>query len=83
MQTPTVTVRKAAGPKVKLALPKDFSLEECRALLSRFENQVLTLYAEGHSYSEMAQELSCSVKSIDNAIYRIKSKIRALVPPNS
>jgi len=63
----------------KITLPQDFSLSECKQVLSRFENSVLTLYSEGRSYSEMAEELSCSVKSIDNALYRIKRKIRNLI----
>ncbi len=63
----------------KISLPQDFSLAECKQVLSRFENDVLTLYSEGRSYSEMAEELSCSVKSIDNALYRIKRKIRNLI----
>lgn len=63
----------------KISLPQSFSLAECRQVLSRFENEVLTLYSEGRSYQEMAKELSCSVKSIDNALYRIKRKIRILI----
>lgn len=65
----------------KIILPKDFSLTECKQVLSRFENEVLALYSEGRSYLEMAEELSCSVKSIDNALYRIKRKIRNLIKP--
>ena len=50
--------------------------EEALSLLSPFEQKVFTLYAKKCSYSEIAHELSKSVKSIDNAIYRIKSKLR-------
>ncbi len=50
--------------------------EEMLSLLSPFEKQVFALYANKCSYSEIAHELSRSVKSIDNAIYRIKSKLR-------
>ena len=63
----------------KITLPQNFSLNECKQILSRFENEVLALYSEGRSYTEMAQELSCSVKSIDNALYRIKRKIRSFI----
>ncbi len=74
--------RLKKSPKIEQAvekkslLPKTLSLEECRALLSPFENRVLTLYADDLSYSEIAKELGCSVKSVDNALYRIKKKIR-------
>lgn len=50
--------------------------EEVISLLSPFEQKVFALYATKCSYSEIARELSRSVKSIDNAIYRIKSKLR-------
>ena len=70
------TADKTLSNEKKLVLPESFSLTECKQLLSRFENEVLTLYADGRSYSEMAEELSCSVKSVDNALYRIKRKIR-------
>ena len=72
---------KTAHTSKKINLPMDFSLADCKELLSRFENEVLLLYADGRSYSEIAQELSCSVKSIDNALYRIKRKIRNLIQP--
>ena len=73
-----VKAEKSKPMQKRLSLPKDFSLAECRARLSPFENKVLTLYADGRSYVEIAQELACGVKSIDNALYRIKRKIRDL-----
>jgi RNA polymerase sporulation-specific sigma factor len=40
---------------------------------------VLQLYVEGRSYQEIAQQLGRRVKSIDNALQRIKRKLeRAL-----
>ncbi len=50
--------------------------EDAMALLSPFEQKVFALYAQKCSYSEIARTLSRSEKSIDNAIYRIKSKLR-------
>jgi RNA polymerase sporulation-specific sigma factor len=44
-------------------------------LLSEFETEVLRLYADGKSYHEIAQLLEREVKSIDNALQRIKRKI--------
>ena len=44
-------------------------------LLSEFETEVLHLYADGKSYQEIALLLEREVKSIDNALQRIKRKI--------
>ncbi|MFN3477010.1 MAG: RNA polymerase sporulation sigma factor SigH [Candidatus Methylomirabilales bacterium] len=46
--------------------------------LSAFERQVLEAYREGKPYREMAAELKCTVKSIDNALSRVKRKLFAL-----
>ncbi len=43
--------------------------------LSSFERSVLLAYKEGRSYRQMADELRCSVKSIDNALSRVKRKL--------
>ena len=42
--------------------------------LSDFERQVLSRYANGESYVEIAKKLDTPVKSIDNAIQRIRKK---------
>jgi len=44
-------------------------------LLSGIEKSVLTLYLKGLSYSEMGNVLGKPVKTIDNAIQRIRKKI--------
>lgn len=44
-------------------------------LLSGFETEVLTLYMEGKSYQEIGGMLGRHVKSIDNALQRIKRKL--------
>lgn len=46
-----------------------------RRLLSEFEWSVLSGYQMGKSYQEIAEELGCRPKSIDNALARIKRKI--------
>lgn len=43
--------------------------------LSKFENKVFDLYLEGMSYSEMADNLGVSLKSVDNAVQRIRNKV--------
>jgi len=46
-----------------------------RRLLSDFEWRVLSGYQVGKSYREIASELQCKTKSVDNALTRIKRKI--------
>jgi RNA polymerase sporulation-specific sigma factor len=43
--------------------------------LSPLESDALRLYLEGNSYEEMADELGCDTKTIDNALQRVKRKI--------
>lgn len=49
--------------------------EKIQENLSELESQVLMSYLEGKSYQEMAKELKRHVKSIDNALQRVKRKI--------
>jgi RNA polymerase sporulation-specific sigma factor len=43
--------------------------------LSPLESDALKLYLEGRSYEEMAEDLGCDTKTIDNALQRVKRKI--------
>jgi len=58
------------------------STEELRSLvfclgtgLSKLEADALRLYLEGNTYEEMAEDLGCDTKTIDNALQRVKRKI--------
>nr|WP_093073187.1 RNA polymerase sporulation sigma factor SigH [Salisediminibacterium haloalkalitolerans] len=44
-------------------------------LLSDLEQKALMLYLEGRTYQEMSDELNRHVKSIDNALQRVKRKL--------
>jgi RNA polymerase sporulation-specific sigma factor len=44
-------------------------------LLSDLERKVLVLYLDGRSYQEISEELDRHVKSIDNALQRVKRKL--------
>lgn len=44
-------------------------------VLSSFELEVLYLYLQGKSYHEIAENLNKEVKSVDNALQRIKKKV--------
>lgn len=45
-------------------------------LLTDYEKQVLALRIESYSYKEIAAKLATDPKSVDNALCRIRSKIR-------
>ena len=45
--------------------------------LSQLESDALRLYLEGSSYEQMAEELGCDTKTIDNALQRVKRKVLA------
>lgn len=54
-------------------------LKQVETLLSEREREVFYLYLSAYSYSQIAERLNISVKSVDNAITRAKSKLRGCV----
>ena len=50
--------------------------EKIRQHLSRFETRVLDSYLEGMTYTQIAEAMGKSPKSIDNALQRIRGRIR-------
>lgn len=48
-------------------------------VLSPFEQEVLRQYLEGKSYTEIAENLGRDPKSTDNALQRIRTKVRKLL----
>jgi RNA polymerase sporulation-specific sigma factor len=72
------------GPLVDEPSVCVISTEELQSLvftlgtgLSKLEADALRLYLEGSSYEEMADELLCDTKTIDNALQRVKRKVLA------
>jgi RNA polymerase sporulation-specific sigma factor len=70
------------GPTVDEPSICVISTEELQSLvftlgtgLSQLESDALRLYLEGLSYEEMAVELGCDTKTIDNALQRVKRKV--------
>lgn len=57
--------------------------EQIRSVLSPFENHVLTSYLKGNDYLHIAEEFEKNPKSIDNALQRIRSKVRNYIWGNS
>ncbi len=49
-------------------------------LLSLFERQVLKLYLSSYSYEEMSKQLGSSTKAVDNALQRVRRKLRTVYP---
>ena len=50
--------------------------ENLKTVLSKYEYKILTYYLDGGSYEEIGKAVGKPVKSIDNAIQRIRKKIR-------
>lgn len=48
-------------------------------LLSDLERRVLHLYLDGYSYQEISEMLNRRVKSIDNALQRVKKKLEDVI----
>lgn len=53
--------------------------KEIMAVLSPLENKVLSCYLKGYGYVQIADLLNKSPKSIDNALQRIRGKIRECI----
>ena len=53
--------------------------EQIEKTLSVYENEVWSFYVNGYSTKEIAVKLNSSEKSIDNAIFRIRKKLKTLL----
>ena len=67
-----------SDPEAMLIDREDLSFIEGRIgeMLSDLEKQVLVLYMEGKSYVEISRAMGRHVKSVDNALQRIKRKLQ-------
>lgn len=65
-----------ADPEHRIIDQEDFNefMTALQAKLSAVERQVLPLYLDGLSYRQIAQQIRRPVKSVDNAIQRIRKK---------
>ncbi|WP_411825162.1 RNA polymerase sporulation sigma factor SigH [Lederbergia lenta] len=68
---------KVLNPEELLINREKFSSIEGKMveLLSDLEREVLSLYLDGRSYQEISEMLNRHVKSIDNALQRVKRKL--------
>lgn len=72
-----ISEESISDPEEMIINREEFSGIESKIgeLLSGLEWEVLTLYLQGKSYQEIAEELDRHVKSIDNALQRVKRKL--------
>lgn len=57
----------------------DEIMKKIDEILSKYERQVLDLYIKGMDYKEIAELKGKTVKSIDNALQRIRKKLREVL----
>ena len=53
-------------------------IHRARNLLSKTEREALRLYLGGYTYQEMAASLQCTTKAVDNALQRVRRKLRTV-----
>lgn len=72
-----ITQGKAGNPEELFIDQEDFlDIESTmQRILSPLEQDVVNLYLEGKSYVEIARQLDRHVKSVDNALQRVKRKL--------
>jgi RNA polymerase sporulation-specific sigma factor len=72
-----ITTNKITNPEEIIISREEFIYIEKKMgeILSSLEWKVLMAYLEGKSYQEIAHELKRHVKSIDNALQRVKRKL--------
>lgn len=54
--------------------------DSIRAILTPYENRVWWLYLSGRTAKEIASALEKDEKSVQNAIFRIRRKLRSIIP---
>lgn len=52
-----------------------------KSVLSELEWNIFKLYLGGLSYGEISERLDIPVKSVDNAVFRVRKKLRVLFSP--
>ena len=70
---------ESPGPE-ELLIEKEKSDEFLKGFfadLSRLEREILRLYLKGAAYRDIAEKTGRSVKSVDNAIQRVRHKLRS------
>ncbi len=75
----SVSIPAASGEKDRAGRLADIG----EASLSKYERAALGSYLEGKSYKEIAKTLGKSEKSVDNALLRVRNKLRSAAKKKS
>lgn len=77
----TIAETKVVDPQSVLLNREKYGFIEAKLSesLSCFEQKVLRFYLEGYTYQEISENLKRHVKSVDNALQRIKRKLEKLL----
>jgi len=72
--------RRTESPESIVIMEEEIKAREqkMRSLLSAFEQEALNLYLSGHSYEEMSKRMKSTAKSVDNALQRVRRKLRSM-----
>ena len=72
-----ITSDVSESPEDLIILQEEYAQLEAKMneVLSELERQVLARYLDGQSYNEISEQLNRHVKSIDNALQRVKRKL--------
>lgn len=70
------SAHSAGSPEALVIKKEEYALikRNTATLLSGFEREILMLYLNGCTYEQMAAQLSVTVKSVDNALQRVRRK---------
>lgn len=75
-ETPELAgVKSAENEFIEKESLKDLT-DSIRLELSEFEYKVLSAFLSGHTYSAIAEEYGVTAKSVDNALKRIRAKLK-------
>lgn len=76
--TAVATVCAGHNPQQQLELNERFShtMKGIATRLSGMERQVLLLFLEGLSYAEIGRKMNLSTKAVDNALQRVRAKLK-------
>lgn len=71
-----------SNPASKIVEEEDYLAltESIRRALSPYENRIWWLYLSGRTAKEIAARMNKDEKSVHNAIFRIRRKLRAIIP---
>ena len=78
VQNAIVSAVRAAGPEELVMQSERYTqtMQSIDTRLSALEKQVLALFLDGNSYSAIAKRLNVSEKAVDNALQRVRAKLK-------